>query len=90
MRGNTICKELLKSQGYYADTVTASAFIQQREKILSAAFEFLLDRFVKIFYDTKGYRGYRFLAVDSSSLRFARDPNNPDIHFQNNRSEKGY
>jgi hypothetical protein len=90
MGGNTIYKELLESQGYNINTVTTSAFIQQRDKILSSAFEFLLHRFTQAFHDTKEYRGYRLLAVDGSSLRIAHDPNNPDTYFQNNRGEKGF
>ena len=90
MGGNTIYKELLESQGFNFDTVTTSAFIQQRDKILLYAFEFLLHRFIQTFHDTKDYRGYKLLAVDGSDLRIARDPNNHDTYIQNNWSKKGY
>ena len=89
MGGNSIYKELLESQGYNCDTVTASAFIQQRDKILPYAFEFLLRSFTQTFRETKKYRGYRLLAVDGSDLLIARDPDDTDTYFQN-QNEKGY
>jgi hypothetical protein len=53
MGGNSIYKELLESQGYNFDTVTTSAFVQQRDKILPFAFEFLFHQFTKSFLNTK-------------------------------------
>ena len=90
MGGNSIYKELLEAQGYNFDTVTASAFIQQRDKILPYAFEFLLHEFTQTFLDTIKYREYRLLAIDGSSLLIAHDPNNPDTYFQNRPGEKGF
>jgi hypothetical protein len=60
MGGNSIYKELLEAQGYDLNTATSSAFIQQRDKILPAAFEFLFHEFTETFRDTKTYRGYNF------------------------------
>jgi hypothetical protein len=89
MGGNTIYNELLESQGFNLDTATTSAFVQQRDKILPFAFEFLFHRFTQTFLDIKTYRGYRLLAVDGSDLRIARDPNNTDTYFMN-QNERGY
>ena len=68
MGGNNIYKELLESQGYDVNTATASAFVQQRDKILPCAFEFLLHEFTKSHTDLKTYRGYRLLAADGSTF----------------------
>ena len=84
MGGNSIYKELLQAQGYDLNTATTSAFVQQRDKILPCAFEFLLHEFTETFHDTKTYRGYRILAVDGSVLNIATDPNDPDTYYQNN------
>lgn len=90
MGGNSIYKELLETQGYNFDNVTASAFIQQRDKILPYAFEFLLHEFTQTFHDTIEYREYRLLAIDGSDLLIAHDPNNPDTYYQNRPGEKGF
>ena len=41
MGGNTLTKELMDAYDYDPDTATSSAFVQQRDKILTQAFEFL-------------------------------------------------
>lgn len=90
MGGSSIYKELLEAQGYEVNTATTSAFVQQRDKILPFAFEFLLHEFTQSFTEIKTYRGYRLLAVDGSDLHIATDPDNPDTYFQNGPDKKGF
>lgn len=90
MGGNSIYRELLEEQGYDLNTATTSAFIQQREKILPAAFEFLFHEFTGTFRDIKTYQGYRLLAIDGSDLLIATDPGDPDTYFQNRPGERGF
>lgn len=90
MGGNSIYRELLEASGYDINTATAPAFVQQRDKILPSAFEYLLHNFTQSFSDTRKYRGFRLLAFDGSDLNFAADPNNQDTYFQNRDGEKGY
>lgn len=90
MGGNSIYKELLEAQGYDVNTATAAAFVQQRDKILPFAFEFLLHEFTQSFAEIRKYKGFRLLAVDGSDLHIATDPDNPDTYFQNNPGEKGF
>jgi len=90
MGGNSIYKELLEAQGYDIQTATTSAFVQQRDKILPCAFEFLLHEFTEIFPDTKTYRGYRLLAADGSDLNIPVDPDDPDTYYQNKPDRKGF
>lgn len=90
MGGNSIYKELLESQGYDANTATTSAFVQQRNKILPSAVEFLFHKFTQSCTDIKDYRGYRLLAIDGSDLHIATDPEDPDTYFQNQPNTKGY
>lgn len=40
INGNSIYKELLDYSGYTPDVATTSAFVQQRDKILSFTFKF--------------------------------------------------
>lgn len=90
MGGNSIYKELLETQGYDVNTATTSAFVQQRNKILPCALEFLLHEFTGTFRDIKTYRDYRLLAADGSDLHIATDSNDTDTFFQNREGEKGY
>jgi hypothetical protein len=83
MGGNSIYKELLEAQGYNTNTATTSAFVQQRDKILPFAFEFLLHEFTQSYTDIKKHKGSRLLAIDGSDLLIATDPDSPDTYFQN-------
>ena len=57
--------------GYFRrriDTPSASAFVQQRQKLLPSALEDLFHRFSDRLRPQKKFRGYRLLAADGSSL----------------------
>lgn len=90
MGGNSLYKELLESQGYNVNTATTSAFVQQRNKILPSAVEFLFHEFTQSYTDIKDYRGYRLLAVDGSDLHIATDSTDTDTYFQSQPNTKGY
>jgi hypothetical protein len=90
MGGNSLYKELLESQGYDANTATTSAFVQQRNKILPSAVEFLFHKFTQSHTDLKCYRGYRLLAIDGSDLHFATDSTDADTYFQSQPYARGY
>jgi hypothetical protein len=90
MGGNSIYKELLETQGYDANTATTSAFIQQRDKILPFAFEYLFREFTDTIIQLQKYKGYRLLAVDGSGLHTATNPDDQDTYIQNNPDDKGY
>ncbi|WP_211093596.1 transposase [Cohnella fermenti] len=90
MGGNSLYKELLESQGYDVNTATTSAFIQQRNKILPSALEFLFHEFTQSYTDIKDYRGYRLLAIDGSDLHIATNPADLDSYFQSQPNSKGF
>jgi hypothetical protein len=90
MGGNSLYKELLESQGYDINTATTSAFVQQRNKILPSAVEFLFHKFTESYSEIKDYRGYRLLAMDGSDLHIATDPTDTDSYFQSQPNTKGY
>lgn len=90
MGGNSMYKELLESQGYDVNTATTSAFVQQRNKILPSALEFLFHKFTQTYTDIKHYRGYRLLAVDGSDLHIATDSVDTDTYFQSQPTTKGF
>ncbi|MCM1237110.1 MAG: IS4 family transposase [Ruminococcus flavefaciens] len=85
MQGGSLQKEL-----YDANVkVTASAFVQQREKLSYTIFEDIMERFNALHNDTKTYKGYRVLAVDGTAINMARNPKS-DSFMQNKSVPKGY
>ena len=81
-------------KGYDANTATTSAFVQQRDKILPYAFEFLLRTFTKSHYDTCAnetkYKDYQLLAADGSDLHIATNPNDTGSYYKTAPNAKGY
>lgn len=90
MGGNTLYKELMDAQGYDLNTVTTSAFVQRRDKILPCAFEFLLNEFTTSCAKFKKHQGYRLLAIDGSSLNISHDPFESETYFQNKPDWDGF
>jgi len=90
MGGNSIYKELLEASGYDVSTATTSAFVQQRDKILPAAVQYLFSEFTRSFDDVKKYRGYRLFAVDGSDLNIAHDPEDQDTFLRTNLNGRGF
>ena len=81
MEGGSIKKELLNYFEYDANTVTSSAFIQQRSKIKPEALEQIFHSFNAKFTGEKLYKGYRLLACDGSDLITASNPNDKYHHY---------
>lgn len=90
MESGSLKKELLELFQYHPDTATASAFHQQRKKILPEALEFLFRQFNNAFSQYQTYHGYRLLACDGTALNIARNPMDQDNYFQSNPGEKGF
>lgn len=90
MGGNSLRNELMEYFSYDVNAASPSSFVQQRNKILPAAFEFLLNRFTASFPDRKTFNGYRLLAVDGSNLCIAHNPEDVDTYFQASPDLKGY
>ena len=84
MNGGSIGKELLSYFKFDTKTATASAFQQQRFKILPEAFEHLFKTFTKSFSDCKTFNNYRLLAVDGSRLNIAHNPNDLSTYVKLN------
>jgi len=90
MGGKSLTNELMEHFEYNVHMPSSSAFIQQRDKILPVAFEFLLKEFTSSFQDLKTYEEYRVLAVDGSDLNIYHNPNDPDTYFQSIPNTKGF
>ena len=90
MGGHTLTKEIMDTYGYDPDSATSSAFVQQREKILPQAFEFLLHDFTATCANIKRYKGYRLLAGDGSSLNIAHNPSDTETYYRMKNTSQGY
>jgi hypothetical protein len=80
----------LESQGYDVNTATTSAFIQQWNKILPFAVEFLFHEFTQSYTAIKCYQGYRLLDMDGSDLHIATDSTDTDTYFQSKPNTKDF
>ena len=81
MQSDTTASELLKYFNYDIDTISNSAFYQQRKKLLPETFPFLLRQFNSHF-DFELYRGgYNLVSCDGSGVSIARNPDDPDTFY---------
>lgn len=87
--GNSLNKELLEFYNYSENTVTASAFVQQRDKIFSEAFAFLLKDFTMKLDNLKTFHGFRILAIDGSDIAIPTNANDLDS-FVPVKNGRGY
>lgn len=62
------------------DTPSASAFAQQRQKLLPSAFEDLFRQFTDFLRPQTKFQGYRLLAVDGSSLKSGAYPEDTEAY----------
>jgi hypothetical protein len=90
MGGSSLKLELMKYFSYEEETATSSAFVQQREKILPEALEFLFRRFISSSINPNLYDGYRMLAADGSDLCAAQNPKDTENHIVTAENVKGY
>lgn len=86
MEGGSLNRELYDYD--HSLDVTASAFVQQRDKMLPEMFGYIFSEFNRSCSDEKTYRGYRLLAVDGSGISIATDPDAPT--YVENGSLAGY
>jgi len=90
MGSGSIDKELLEFFDYDTETITSSAFVQKRMKILPTVFSMLLKEFTHSFEHYKTIKGYRVVAVDGSDLHVPHDPTNKETYYQSLKDRKGY
>lgn len=90
MESGSMKKELLDYFKFSADTPSASAFVQQRNKLLPETFKFLFSEFNSRFPFEKKYKGYRLLACDGSDLNIARNSTDTETYFQSLPTDKGF
>ena len=92
MESGCLNHELLKYFYFLPEEVpTASAFIQQRAKLLPEAFRYILNQ-LNLRFPAKGLMGrYSLIAADGCEFNIARNPEDAStFHPTSGRSEKGF
>lgn len=90
MGGGTLSNELLDMFNYSADTVTSSAFIQQRNKIKPEAFETIFKAFSTDISLETNKNELRILAVDGSDIQIATNPADKESYMPGSTGQKPY
>ena len=92
MESGCLNHELLKYFYFLPDDVpTASAFLQQRAKLLPETFRYILSHF-NLRFPTKGLMGkYSLIAADGCEFNIARNPKDAStFHPSSGRSDRGF
>lgn len=90
LQGKSMPNEVLDFFDHSVSAPTSSAFIQQRKKILTQAWEFLFHSFEQAcspFSDISRY-GFHIYACDGSDVNICRDPDDEETFIH--EGEKGY
>lgn len=89
MSGGTLFSEVLEYYESRSSIPSTSAFIQQRAKIKTSAFEKLFQMSSSL-CNCKLYKGYRLLAVDGSDVRIPLNPSDSDTYFPGTHGQQPY
>lgn len=90
LKGGSLNCELLDAFGCSAQTVSSSAFIQQREKIRHEALADLFHAFVRATPSDMLYKGYRLLSVDGSDLHIPTNPVDTESYITKKDNSKPF
>lgn len=74
MRGNSLNNELYDYYNEHKVSLTASGFVQQRDKIKYECFEKVFHKFNSVCKDSKLYYGRRLFAIDGTVMNISRNP----------------
>lgn len=89
-QSKSLPNEVMDYFGHTLEAPSASAYIQQREKILAEGWDFLFHSFVNecAVLPDHTYRGYRLLACDGSDVNISRNPLDAETFIH--EGERGY
>lgn len=89
MEAGSIKKELLEFFHYDINTVSASAFIQQRRKLTNKAFYTVMHQLNEAFTG-KNYRGYNLIACDGTILNLPLDAGDDTYYYHTRNGQDEY
>lgn len=90
MSEHSVGKALIERFKNREDAPSASAFVQQREKLLPAAMETLFRRLTACLRPAGRFQGYRLLAADGSDLKSASYPGDPASYRPGTERQHGW
>lgn len=90
MTSKSIRGELTNFFNFNAQLPTASAFVQQRNKLRYEGFEMLFKLFNNSLNKPDLYKGYRLLAIDGTDLHTPTNPNETDSFYTGANCQKPY
>lgn len=90
MSENSVRKVLMERFKNREDTPSASAFVQQWEKLLPAAMETLFQRFTACLRAAGRFQGCRLLAADGSDVKSASYPGDPASYHPGTERQHGW
>lgn len=90
MSGQSMNVELQRQFHYDPTAATTSAFVQQRGKLLPAAFEEILRRFTYQNRPIRRWNGYTLLAVDGSHVQIPSNIHDEATYFNSTKDGRGY
>ena len=90
MGSQTLGSELMEFYGLDKKSVSVSAIVQRRAKILPFAFQHLFHKFNETFSQTNFFHGYRLYAVDGSDIHIPTIPDDNGTFYRANDDAKGY
>ena len=90
MGGGSLANELLDHFKCKLNTPSPSAFVQQRAKIKSDAFEELFRIFTQSAHSKRLWNGYRVIAADGSEICFSADESDVASYYPVKNNQKSY
>lgn len=90
MSGQSLNVELQRQFHYEPTAATTSTFVQQRGKLLPAAFEEILRRFTYQNRPIRRWDGYTLLAVDGSHVQIPSSIHDEATYFNSTKDGRGY
>lgn len=91
MEAGTVKDELLNFFSFDKNTVSNSAFFQQRAKLADHTLPYLFHTFNNLYPYTLYKDKYQLLAADGSSFTFTRNPRDPDAYYApDGKTTNGY
>lgn len=90
MGSGSLNKELLDYFSIGSRNVSASAFVQQRQKVKPEAFEHIFHEFTRSLPFPQHMDGYRLLAVDGCKLCSVQNPEEQENYYKTFPTKKGF
>lgn len=90
MNGGSTANHLMDYFKFDANTVSVSAFVQQRAKLKWEAMEYLFHRFADEAPISKTVGKYRLLAVDGSDIQISANSNDKDSYYPGVNGQHSY